>query len=265
MKRKSYCTLLGLMILILAACDALPIELTPVPPPATITPPPPTATIDWFPVSETPTTQPVPTFGPTPERKPGIGKLLLTDKFVSKGPWSPGASEEASIDVSRGRLTIAVQPGVNAFRLRQGPALTNFYAEVTARPSLCRDGDEYGLLLRAPNNIAYYSFALACNGTSRVERVRVGKPSTPLQPPTPSADAPPGAPGEVRLGVWVSGPLMRFFLNGHYQYEVNDAIYPSGALGIFARSVGSTPVTVTFSDLAIYSVTYTAPTATATP
>jgi len=264
MKRTAPSILLVLLLPAFSACAALPEAPTPQPPLPTFTLPPPTPTIVWFPATETPTPQFVPTQGPTPERKPGVGKLLLTDHFTSGSEWNPGASEDASVDVGRGRLTIAAQPGVNAFRIRQGPVLSAFYAEITARPSLCRDRDEYGLLFRAPNNVAYYSFTLSCDGTARADRVRMGR-AYPLQAAILSADVPPGAPGEVRLGVWASGSDLRFFLNGRYQFGVTDPNLRIGAVGAFARSVGQTPVTVTFSDLSIYSLTYIAPSPTPTP
>ncbi len=264
MKRIVFSILLGSLLLVSSACDALPENVITATPPATLTPVPPTATIDWFPATETSTPQFVATQAPTPERKPGVGKLLLTDNFTSGDPWNPGASEDASVVVGLGRLTIAAQPGVNAFRIRQGPALTAFYAEITARPSLCRGDDEYGMLFRAPNNVAYYSFTLSCDGTARVDRVRSGK-LYPLHPPVASADVPQGAPGVVRMGVWASGPDLRFFLNGRYQFGITDATLSSGAVGAFARATAQTPVTVTFSELSVYSVTYTAPTATPTP
>ncbi len=255
--------LLGMMALAFSACAGAadqPLQDTPT---ATNTLVSPTATIVWFPPSETPTPQPVATIQPTPERKPDIGTLLLTDDFSSSRLWNAAASEDASIDVSRNRLTLAVQPGVYAFRVRQGPAFTNFYAEITAQPSLCRDADEYGLLFRSPTGVAYYSFAVSCNGTSRADRVRLGKP-LPLHDPVPSADV-PGPGGEVRLGVWVSGPEMHFFLNGHYQFSVTDGTYKSGSVGAFARAAGTTPVTVLFSNLSVYDVTYVAPSVTPAP
>ncbi len=268
MKRISLFILLGLMTFAFSACAAAigaPIQtVVPATAPATATEPSPTATIVWFPASATPTVQDFPTPGPTPERKPGIGPLVFTDDFSSAKPWNPAVSEDASIDVSRNRLTIAAQPGVNAYRVRQGPTLTDFYAEITARPSLCRAGDEYGLLFRAPSNTGFYTFTLSCNGTASAERVRLGKPF-PLHDPVPSADVPLGAPGEVRLGVWVSGPEMHFFLNGQYQFRASDPSLKLGALGVFVRAVANTPVTVVFSDLSVYDVTYVAPTATATP
>ncbi|HEX8993006.1 MAG TPA: hypothetical protein VF784_15095 [Anaerolineales bacterium] len=233
----------------------------PEPIPATATQPSPTPTIVWFPASATPTAQFLPTPGPTPERKPGVGQLVLADDFSSAKPWG---SEDSSVDVSRHHLTLAAQPGVNAFRLRQGPTLTSFFAEITAEPSLCRDGDQYGLLFRAPSASGYYAYAVACNGTSLAGRMRLGR-WFPLHDPVRSADVPLGAPGQVRLGVWASGTEMHFFLNGHYQFGISDPTLKSGAIGVFAQAVAGTPVTVTFSDLSIYDVTYVPPTATPTP
>jgi hypothetical protein len=265
MKRLASTILLGLMAFTLSACAAeadTSIQNIVL---ATETSLPPTATIVWFPPSATPSAVALPSKQPTPERKPGVGNLLLSDSFSSASFWNPAISDEASIDVSRNRLTIAVQPGVNAFRVRQGPVFTDFYAEITARPSLCRGADQYGLLFRARNNVAYYGFVLSCNGTAGVERFRLNNRPTVLQSGLPSADVPPGAPGEVRLGVWVSGKDMRFFLNGRYQFTVSDGTYGAGGVGAFARSAGDTPVTVTFSDLAVFDVTYIEATSTPMP
>ncbi len=44
-----------------------------------------------------------------------------------------------------------------------------------------------------------------------------------------------------------------------------DPKFPSGAFGVFVRSTGDTPVTVTFSDLEVYDVNYTLPTKTPWP
>ncbi len=243
-----------------SAC--LPSEI--VPEEATATRPlSPSPTILWFPPSATPTPFFIPTRAPTPERRPGVGEVLLREDFSSADLWNTVASEQATVEVSRGRLTIAVGPGMATFSLRQGEVFTDFYAEVTAHLNLCRGDDDYGLLVRA-SAVSAYRFALACNGTARAERVSV-RTRLPLQPPVLSADAPLGAPGEVRLGVWAAGAELRFFLNGRYQFSLHDKSYPSGAIGVFARALGETPVTVTFSDLVVYDVNYVPPTPTRSP
>jgi hypothetical protein len=229
---------------------------------ATITPSP-SPSIVWFPPSVTPPPQALTTQIPTPEQNPGIGTVSLSDDFSSPDLWDIAASEEGSAAISENQLTLAVGPGVPIISLRKGLILSDFYAELTARPSLCRGQDEYGLLVRA-SEVAYYRLALICNGTLRLDRVTRHSHQI-LQPAIPSGDVPNGAPGEVRMGVWAVGSDLRFFLNGRYQFSVNDKNYPSGTLGVFAHSVADTPVAVTFSDLTIYNVNYQAPTKTPAP
>src|SRR5258708_3194397 len=61
--------------------------------------PSPTATIVWFPPSETPTDQVPVEAAATPERKPGIGDILLMDDFSSPDLWDTVASDQATVAV----------------------------------------------------------------------------------------------------------------------------------------------------------------------
>lgn len=223
----------------------------------------PTPTIVWFPASATSTQLMFPTQTGTPEMNPGVGSLLLEDDFSDEEVWDVATSDNGSAAINRNRLTLAVQPGYYLASMRRELPLSDFYAEITARPSLCRGEDNYGLVVRGVGS-SFYRFVLACNGMIRAERI-TGGTRLPLQEPVPSGDAPPGAPGEVRMGIWAVGNEMRLFLNGRYQFRVVDPSFPAGALGVFVRSTGETPVTVTFSDLAIYEVDYTLPTKTPIP
>ena len=81
-----------------------------------------------------------------------------------------------------------------------------------------------------------------------------------LQKPLPSGDVPPGAPGEVRIGIWAVGAEMRLFLNGRYQFSIREPSFPSGTIGVFVSSAGDTAVIVSFSDLVIQNVDYSLPT-----
>jgi hypothetical protein len=211
-------------------------------------------TIVWFPPSATPSPVTLATRIPTPEEKPGIGPISITDDFSSPTLWNTGSSAAGSAITSSNSLTLAVPALSYIYRLRNDLDLDNFYAEVTAHTSLCRGPDEYGFLVRASAN-TYYRFSLSCNGFMQLDRVKGGSRQI-LQPAIPSGDVPPGAPGEVVLGVWAAGSDLRFFLNGRYQFSVNDKNYLSGTLGVFALSSGNTPVTITFSDLVVYDVTY---------
>lgn len=222
----------------------------------------PTATIVWFPPTATATRLAMPTPTGTPDRSPGIGEALLKDAFSNKSVWDVASAESGSAAISRNRLTIAVQPGYYLASMRREITFTDFYAEITARPSLCRGDDNYGMVVRGVGS-SFYRFVLTCNRQIRAERI-TGGTRLPLQEPLPSGDA-PGAPGEVRIGVWAVGSEMRLFLNGRYQFTVTDPSFASGGLGVFVRAAGDTPATVTFSDLVVYEVQYTLPTKTPIP
>lgn len=251
--------LVGLLSLV----GCLPLNLAT--PPATASPTEtatPTQTIVWFPPSATATQLLVPTYTGTPDMSPGIGKVTLKDNLSDEEVWDVATSDTGSASIYGNRLTLAVQPGYYLASMRRELPLSDFYAEITAQPSLCRNEDNYGLVVRGVGS-SFYRFVLACNSMIRAERISGGTRS-PLQEPIPSGDA-PGAPGEVRIGIWAVGSEMRLFLNGRYQFRVVEPSFPIGAFGVFVRSTGETPVTVTFSDLAVYEVDYTLPTKTPIP
>jgi len=244
-----------LMILAASACYAPPADLGDnIVSPTTTLLVPSATDIQWFPPTDTPAPALLVTPEPTPERKPGVGDIIYEDDLYSGAGWSTADSDEAAVSASDRGLTVAAEPGVApAVSFLQGSVFADMYAEITARPSLCRQADSFGFLFRAPNNVAYYRFAVGCNGTANAERISLGTPRI-LQPPTPSADVPVGAPGEVRLGLWALGSEFRFFLNGRYQFTASDSSYSSGGIGVFAQAGGETPVVVTFSELTVHSV-----------
>jgi hypothetical protein len=239
------------MTLLLTSCSALDAyRAVPTPPPPTETALP-TPTIVWFPPSATPSPQAFSTRAPTPEMRPDVGDVIFTDDFSRASFWDIAASDQASASINGQRLNLAAQSQFYIMSLRREPLLDNFYVEITAFPSLCRDDDTYGILIRAKAT-AYYRFGLSCNGFVGAERVS-GKSRSVLQESVPSGDAPFGA-GEVRLGIWALGKEMRLFLNGRYQFGVESGNYPAGSIGVFVNSAGDTPVVVSFSDLSVKEI-----------
>jgi hypothetical protein len=244
-----------LMAIGLPACLPAP---TPLPPLPTATPLPPSATptptVVWFPPTATFTPFPTVTqaLTPTLDTRPQYGALILADDFSDPGPWTLSRTTTGSLAITLNELTVAVaEPGGYLFSLRQQPALTDFYAEITASPSLCRGPDEYGMLLRYSPAKDFYRFSLSCDGQVRLDRFYNGAASSP-QPWQLSGAVPPGAPSSSRIAVLAVGKQMRFYVNDQFVFSVNDPAIPSGILGVFARSAGDTVVTVNFSDLKIY-------------
>jgi hypothetical protein len=221
--------------------------------------------IIWFPPTETSTVAPAPTLRPTAERKPGVGELMVEDPMTSATFWNAAAEGGAAATVSERGLSLSARPGgPPVVSLQRSAVFDDMYMEITARTNLCRGKDAYGVVFRAPNNVAHYRFSAVCDGTAAAERVSLGTPHV-LQPPTATSDVPIGAPGEVRLGVWASGSELRFFLNDRYQFSVIDKNYASGGLGVFVEARSDSPVVVTFSDLRVYRLLEPELSATPTP
>lgn len=249
---------LGAFILLLVlstACTSLPVE-APLPTATSISAtdthePTSTPTVVWFPPTPTFTPYPTPVVTPTLEMMTGIGEVLLKDDFSTADKWSLHSSMEGGVALSKGELTVAIQGSKTfIYSIREEPVLSDFFIEITANPNLCKGADEYGLLLRVSETEDYYRFSLSCDSQVRLDRV-IGLAASSPQPWLLSGDVPPGAPSISRLGAWLSGNEMRFFVNGNHQFTVTDPMLKSGRIGIFARSTGENAVTVNFSDLVI--------------
>jgi len=228
----------------------------------------PSATIVWFPPTATRTPFPTLIASPTLEGLPGLGAETFSDDFSDPKAWQ-GAKTEGNggnnAIVNRNRLTLAINISpAYIFSLRNDLQLKNFYAEVNVSVNRCEGGDTYGMLFRAAGNADSYRYVLACNGQFRVERLQANKINI-LQDWLPSGDVPPGAPGEVKLGVWVAGVELRFFLNGRYQFSVLDPVFHNGTLGLFTNTTSPAGMNISFSNLVVRDVSYVSPTPSPIP
>jgi hypothetical protein len=256
---------LGRMFLLLAACGLVlagcsgPVPTPTLAPTATVTETP-TATIVWFPPTDTPTALPPQSAPPTQENRPGLGELLFSDQFDQPALWNTARSDQASAILANSRLVLSItEPGpLYITSLRSQPIATDFYAEATATLSLCSSNDQYGMLFRAASSMDYYRFVLTCNSQERLERVRAGV-TYPLLAWLSSNDIPLGAPAQVKLGVWADGREIRLFVNDAYQFSMVDPVFPAGTFGFFAYASGKNPITVSFSDLSVHSISFILP------
>lgn len=242
-------------LLLLSACLPEPaLPATPTPEPTVTVTPTVTATVIWFPPTVTPTAIPTRPIEPTEDFRPQVGEKILTDLFVDKTQWQTTSTAAGSVAYGKNELTLAVkQPKGTLYSLRKQPQLMNFYLEIDAQPSLCREGDNYGLLIRSASGQDYYRLLMNCSGLVRLERVKDAR-FTVLQDWVASGQVPPGGMMRTRLGVAAQGQELRIFLNGVFHFSVKDPVFTSGAVGVFARSAGDTPLTVNFSNLVVYEL-----------
>jgi hypothetical protein len=244
--------LLLVLLLLLSACIVTPAPIlvldTETP---TITP---TATQVWFPPTFTPSPLPPPDFTPTPDLRPGIGELLLEDDFSDETAWSLISSSDTTVNISENEIHLSLNDDRQVLiSTRTEPVFNDFYAEITASASFCRGTDEYGFVVRASED-GHYRFALACNGSAKVDRLlgdSVSRQAGWLANPV----VPSFAPSTVRLGVWGRGSQLHFFVNDVFLFSVNDTQLWRGTLGVFVHTSGDGDVSVNFSDLKVWALT----------
>ncbi len=248
-------SLLLLISITLSACVA---DQTPQPilenRPAPTSTTSPTPTVDWFPATATPTMMPTIGITPTAQETQVLGSIIFTDNFTQPELWSLGPTASGNVSLGVNELTIALaEPGAYEYSVRSTPILGDFHLEITSFPTLCHGEDQYGLLLRMSSPGNFYRFAESCDGRVRLDRILGGNATSP-QPWIQNNSVPPGALIPSRLGVWLSGEEMRFYINGQHQFTVLDPALQSGNIGLFARSLGDNAVTVNFSDLVVRQV-----------
>jgi len=179
---------------------------------------------------------------------------MFSDDFTEPDLWVLGSTSSGNISLGVNELTIAIaEPGAYQYSIRKEPLLGDYHVEVTTSPTLCQGEDQYGLLLRMSSPGNFYRYALSCDGRVRLDRVIQGTATSP-QPWIQNNSIPPGAPIPSRLGVRLHGDEMRFFINDQHQFTVIDPALQIGNLGVFARSLGETAVTVNFSNLIVRQI-----------
>jgi hypothetical protein len=237
----------------LPGLSAAPTPTPSVTPTATVEPSA-TPTFVWFPPTPTYTPRPTPEFTSTPELLANLGDVLLDEQFEAGDAWTTGTTSTGAISVVDNGLTIAItEQKAYLYSIRWQPVVKDFYLEITTNPNLCEGKDEYGILVRVTAELAYYRFGLSCDGQVQMERISNNSLSIRM-PWYTSGAFPPGAPSVSRLGVWMKGTEMSFFINNVHQFTLKDPVLYSGSIGLYARSTGGHSLTVNFSNLVIRSL-----------
>jgi len=210
---------------------------------------PPTATFVFPTAPPTSTPTPAPTLSPTPNLLFGLGPSLFQDEFDLNLGWPVGEDSLGGTSFAEGRLVLSVR-NAKTYRYAISPAsqLADFYAEVSVRPLLCNEDDEFGLMFRFDPNGNHFRYSLACSGMVRIVRV-LGGQSFNLIPPTETYAVIPGPLVENRIGVLAVGADLHFFANGVEVLSARNGQIARGTLGFFVHAESSGQTTVAFDNL----------------
>ena len=239
----------------LAAC--LPVDMaTPAPTASQTIAPTSSPTVEWFPPTPTVEISPTDEITPTPAIMAELGEIIFKDDFESGESWTVPITDRGEINIANGEINIIInEPGSFFVGTLEKPDLHDFYAEITASPILCSPRDEYGFLFRVSAWNQYYRFSLNCEGEVRLDSIS-GESGMILYPWTRSASVPIGAPSISTIAILAVDDEIHVFINGDPQFTVSDQQFFVGSFGVYARSVGDTAVTISFSDLIVREVLY---------
>ena len=245
--------LICLLLITLSACQPAEATIDPeTPTPLTQTPTS-TSTRIWFPSTATPTVYFTPLQTPTPSESPDFGELIIKDDFFDRTAWINGAFPAGNVAYGDKTLNLAVSsPGSSLTSFRKDTYFSDFYMETTVTANLCSASDSYGLVFWSVNDKTYYRISFNCSGEYALEKVKEGRPTTLLDW-SPSGQVPRGGLSPVRVGLWVGGGYIRLYLNGIFQAGMY--LPPAtGGIGVFAQSAEGPAVSISYSDMEIYSV-----------
>lgn len=265
-------SVIGLGLLLLAACQLNPATAPPPAPaaiaatatlapptatgvlPATATLAGPTATATNDPLA---TGTPTPAPGVAPDPELGVGATLFEENFDGSSGWEWAFSDAvATFSLGDGRLNAVMARSDSGWRASGGPEIEVRDAQLrlTSVVNLCYENDEYGLLFRSKvesgGALSGYLFKLTCGGQVRVESLRSSQPSVLIDWTTPAFVH----KSENVFMIWAARDRLNFYLNERFIGTINDRTHRQGGFGVYLRDRTAGGASVSFTRLTIREV-----------
>jgi hypothetical protein len=242
--RRSY-FLLGIVLVLLLACNSLPIFAPTVIPTSTVTP--------------SPTNTPSPTITPTSTPAYGNWRSVLADNFLSNSrDWnltrSTGAQGTVDFSIAGGVFEWLVHSvdsgGLMQTILAPIDALTDCYVMMTGQEIDAPAGAWYGLLIRSTST-SYYIFDIDQKGQNYSFLTNVSGswefPFTQIQ----ESGIDPAGPNE--LAVRAEGGEFRLYINGAEVNVYHTGTIVTGQPGLVATVAETGNGTFNFTSFTVYA------------
>lgn len=150
-------------------------------------------------------------------------------------------------------LTLGVRRSVVGYSYSSAGPAADVYYQATARVGACAPEDHYGLQVRLVDENNFYLFGVTCAGGVRVQMNENGRYRFLADAPSNSAIN-VGPEAENVLAVRAVGESFTFIVNGATVLTLNNVLLGEGRYGVYARSIVSPQLTVTFDNVAGWAV-----------
>ena len=133
--------------------------------------------------------------------------------------------------------------------------MQNFFAELTlTMPDACHSNDRFGIIFRAPDSSKGYLYGLTCNGRYFLSGWNGETYFTIIDySENWLIQTSPGATN--RLGILVQENSYALYANGSLlDHAIDDTFLEEGMLGYFISAASDQPFTVSYDDVAIWSL-----------
>jgi len=130
------------------------------------------------------------------------------------------------------------------------------YLEAIFDVEECRNDDQYGLVVRAPDyesGTGYY-FHITCDG--HYDLRRWSKDDSSMLLGMPLSEKIHKGPNQTNiLGVWVKGPIIRLYVNNNLLEEINDStLINNGHFGLFINARQTPGFTVNMDEISYWTL-----------
>jgi heat shock protein HslJ/uncharacterized protein YraI len=185
-----------------------------------------------------------------------LGPPSGMDSFDNKNNWTLFDSPCFSTDITGGQFVMTAngQQGFYCWEV-SWPLLQNAYIETTVNmPEACDPQDQFGLLVRAPDNYRGYLYGLDCAGNYSLS-LWDGNKTTTLIEPTQSEAILKEPDAVNRIGIETFDERFYLFANGVFLGQAEDFTYlEAGKIGYFVRAATQNPFTVAYDDLKVWAL-----------
>jgi len=180
-------------------------------------------------------------------------RVLLVDNFTDPmSGWKVWVGEDgSSIDYSNGALRIYVNRAQYDYWSVAGKNYEDVHLESDIVKGDGPDDNDYGLICRYRDQDNFYAFVISSDGYAGIIKVKDGAYQVLSGESLQYVEAVRRGNDRNRLQAICAGTVLKFSVNGILLFEVTDADFTSGDVGVIAGAYDTPGVEILFDNFAV--------------